>query len=168
MKVGEVRLLVVPPELGYGDQGAGRVIPPGATLVFLVELVKIMKAPAFPSIDETKIQKTASGLQYVDIAVGEGENPAAGESVAVHYSGWLRSNKNLFDSSRTRDEVFRFRVGKGEVIQGWDEGLSTMRRGGKRILIIPPELGYGQRGAGRVIPPGATLVFEVELLEIEK
>jgi peptidylprolyl isomerase len=109
---------------------------------------------------------TASGLQYVEIAEGKGETPAKGQTVSVHYTGTLENGKK-FDSSRDRNQAFEFQIGEGQVIKGWDEGLSTMKIGGRRKLIIPAELGYGARGAGGVIPPNATLVFDVELLNIK-
>lgn len=109
---------------------------------------------------------TKSGLQYLDLEEGEGAVAVAGRTVTVHYTGTLRGGKK-FDSSLDRDEPFAFELGAGRVIKGWDEGVAGMRIGGKRKLIIPPELGYGSRGAGGVIPPGATLFFEVELLGVE-
>ena len=112
---------------------------------------------------------TGSGLTYVDLAPGSGEAVKAGQTAVVHYTGWLEENGKQgkkFDSSRDRGQPFPFRVGRGEVIKGWDEGVAGMKVGGKRRLTIPPELGYGARGAGRDIPPNSTLIFEVELLEI--
>ncbi len=108
---------------------------------------------------------TASGLQYIDLAEGEGDAAEAGRPVSVHYTGWL-TDGTKFDSSVDRNQSFQFNLGAGQVIAGWDEGVSGMKVGGKRKLTIPPELGYGAAGAGGVIPPGATLVFDVELLEI--
>ena len=108
---------------------------------------------------------TKSGLQYLDMEEGQGAVAVAGRTVTVHYTGTLRGGKK-FDSSLDRDEPFTFELGAGRVIKGWDEGVAGMRIGGKRKLIIPPELGYGSRGAGGVIPPNATLVFEVELVAI--
>ena len=108
---------------------------------------------------------TASGLQIEEVRVGTGETASAGSFVAVHYTGWLSDGKK-FDSSKDRDEPFEFPLGERTVIAGWDEGVQGMKVGGKRKLTIPPQLGYGARGAGGVIPPNATLLFEVELLEV--
>jgi FKBP-type peptidyl-prolyl cis-trans isomerase len=109
--------------------------------------------------------KTASGLQIEELVVGTGAAAASGQKVSVHYTGWL-TNGTKFDSSKDRNEAFVFGLGRGQVIRGWDEGVQGMKVGGKRKLTIPPELGYGSRGAGGVIPPNATLVFEVELLGV--
>lgn len=106
---------------------------------------------------------TASGLIIEEIAVGSGTEASAGQEVTVHYTGWLTSGEK-FDSSKDRDDPFVFSLGSGRVIRGWDEGVQGMKIGGKRKLTIPPDLGYGARGAGGAIPPHATLVFEVELL----
>ena len=108
-----------------------------------------------------------SGLKYHDEVVGTGPEPKAGQVVNVHYTGWLdqKGQKGKkFDSSRDRGQPFSFTLGQGQVIAGWDQGVATMKVGGKRTLVIPPELGYGARGAGGVIPPNATLIFDVELL----
>ena len=112
-----------------------------------------------------KMVKTPSGLQYEDLVPGSGDSPKAGKKVTVHYTGWL-TNGTKFDSSVDRNEPFSFVIGAGQVIPGWDEGVVSMKIGGKRKLVIPPELGYGAGGAGGVIPPNATLVFEVILLDI--
>jgi peptidylprolyl isomerase len=154
MKVGGQRTLVIPPEMGYGSRGAGDVIPPNATLIFDVKLLKVIRT------------------ECIDIRQGEGEEALAGQTVTVHYTGWLfdknaADNKGIkFDSSRDRNEPFDFPLGQGQVIQGWDTGVQGMKVGGQRTLVIPPEMGYGRRGAGGVIPPNATLLFEVELLEV--
>ena len=113
---------------------------------------------------------TDSGLQYLDVVEGSGDTAAAGSYVQVHYTGWLYENGEQgakFDSSRDRNDPFEFPLGGGMVIRGWDEGVQGMKVGGQRTLIIPAELGYGARGAGGVIPPHATLKFDVELLGIE-
>lgn len=108
---------------------------------------------------------TDSGLKYVDLVEGTGASPEPGQQVTVHYTGTLEDGTK-FDSSRDRGRPFSFNIGVGQVIQGWDEGVGSMKVGGRRQLIIPPELGYGARGAGGVIPPNATLIFDVELLGV--
>ncbi|ARN83611.1 peptidylprolyl isomerase [Methylocystis bryophila] len=113
---------------------------------------------------------TLSGLKNIDTKVGTGAEPKTGQTVTVHYTGWLYENGakgKKFDSSKDRGQPFQFKIGVGQVIPGWDEGVSTMKVGGKRTLIIPPDLGYGARGAGGVIPPNATLLFDVELLDVK-
>ncbi len=113
------------------------------------------------------MQSTASGLQFEDTVVGSGAVASAGRSVSVHYTGWLYNDGvkgAKFDSSKDRNDPFEFDLGAGAVIRGWDEGVQGMKEGGSRVLVIPPELGYGARGAGGAIPPNATLMFEVELL----
>ncbi|MEY4527372.1 MAG: Peptidyl-prolyl cis-trans isomerase [Nitrospirota bacterium] len=115
---------------------------------------------------EGKEITTSSGLQYIDQVVGTGETAKAGQTVSVHYTGWLTNGKK-FDSSVDRGQPFSFRLGVGQVIKGWDEGVQGMKIGGKRKLTIPSNLGYGARGAGGLIPPHATLVFDVELLGVQ-
>ncbi|MGO8953697.1 MAG: FKBP-type peptidyl-prolyl cis-trans isomerase [Rhodomicrobium sp.] len=113
---------------------------------------------------------TPSGLQIADITVGTGATPRPGQMCTVHYTGWLYENGakgKKFDSSLDRGQPFTFKIGAQQVIRGWDEGVATMKVGGKRTLIVPPNLGYGARGAGGVIPGGATLLFEVELLGVK-
>jgi len=119
---------------------------------------------------ETKVNKmmtTDSGLKYVDVVVGKGASPTSGKQVKVHYTGTLE-NGTKFDSSVDRKKPFSFVIGIGQVIKGWDEGVMGMKVGGKRKLVIPANLGYGARGAGGVIPPNATLLFDVELLDVQK
>jgi peptidylprolyl isomerase len=147
MKVGGKRLLIIPPELGYGAQGAGDVIPPNATLIFEVELMEILK------------------VKIEDLVEGSGPEVKSGDTIVVHYTGTLEDGTQ-FDSS-VGGQPFTTQIGVGNVIAGWDQGLLGMKAGGKRRLTIPPALGYGARGAGGVIPPNATLIFEVELLEIK-
>ena len=113
--------------------------------------------------------ETPSGLQFEDTVAGTGASPAKGQTCVMHYTGWLWTDGQKgkkFDSSVDRGQPFEFPIGAGRVIKGWDEGVATMKIGGKRTLLIPPDLGYGARGAGAVIPPGATLLFEVELLGV--
>jgi len=132
------------------------------------------KKPAAPSEpekkSESKMTKTPSGLQYEDTKVGTGASPQKGQTCVMHYTGWLWENGakgKKFDSSLDAGRPFPFPIGQGKVIKGWDEGVATMKVGGKRTLLIPPELGYGSKGYPGVIPPNATLLFEVELLEVK-
>jgi peptidylprolyl isomerase len=129
--------------------------------------------PTHPAIADTQgstMTTTPSGLQYEDTVVGTGATPATGQICVMHYTGWLYQDGKKgakFDSSLDRGQPFEFPIGTGRVIKGWDEGVATMKIGGKRTLIIPPALGYGARGAGSVIPPNATLMFDVELLGVK-
>jgi peptidylprolyl isomerase len=119
---------------------------------------------------ESKMVTTPSGLKYEDTKEGTGPSPKNGQKCSMHYTGWLWENETKgkkFDSSLDRGAPFEFRIGQGEVIRGWDEGVATMKVGGKRTLIISPGLGYGSRGAAGAIPPNATLIFEVELLGVK-
>jgi peptidylprolyl isomerase len=122
------------------------------------------------SADAQPVTTTPDGLKIIDIKVGTGASPKTGQICVMHYTGWLYDNGTKgkkFDSSVDRGQPFEFPIGSGRVIKGWDEGVATMKVGGKRTLIIPPELGYGASGAGGVIPPNATLMFDVELLGIK-
>jgi len=159
------RQLVIPPELGLGEQGVSGLVPPNATLVMEVTLLSVTAAPRQTEVDPGDYETTESGLQYYDIVVGDGATPEVGQTVVVHYSGWLEDG-TLFDSSVQRGEPFEFPLGAGAVIPGWDEGVATMQVGGKRQLRIPADLAYGDAGGGP-IPPGATLIFDVELLEVK-
>ena len=166
MKLGGKRFLVIPPDLALGESGQGD-IPPNSTLVMEIELVDLTVPPKMSEVYEDDYATTESGLKYYDFEVGDGATPEAGQTVIVHYTGWL-DDGTMFDSSVERGQPFPFVLGEGNVIAGWDEGLASMNVGGKRQLVIPPELGYGETGAGGVIPPNATLIFEVELLEIQE
>jgi peptidylprolyl isomerase len=168
MKVGGKARLIIPPDLAYGERGVGNVIPPNATLIFEVELVSIQPgSPDAPTeVNEADYVTSDSGLKYYDFEVGDGPAPQSGQRVSVHYTGWLEDGTK-FDSSLDRGQPFTFALGVGQVISGWDEGVATMKVGGRRQLVIPPELGYGEQGAGGVIPPNATLIFEVELLDVQ-
>ena len=142
-----------------------------AFFVFFALLAAVSARAQNDNSSPTKVtgkgKSTSSGLQYWDLKEGTGATASAGKSVSVHYTGWLAKDGKKFDSSVDRGQPFMFQLGAGQVIKGWDEGVSGMKVGGKRQLRILPELGYGARGAGGVIPPNATLVFDVELLAIK-
>ena len=138
----------------------------------LLPALAVLDASFHASMPQTagKTMTTASGLQIIDSKVGTGASPKPGQTCVMHYTGWLYENGvkgKKFDSSVDRNEPFEFPIGQRKVMAGWDEGVSTMKVGGKRTLIIPPQLGYGARGAGGVIPPNATLMFDVELLDVK-
>jgi FKBP-type peptidyl-prolyl cis-trans isomerase len=137
-----------------------------AALAFVSLTAPSLAANGAPS----KMSELPSGLKYTDTTVGTGAEATKGHKVSVHYTGWLYNNGAKgakFDSSLDRGQPFAFALGAGQVIRGWDEGVAGMKIGGKRTLIIPPELGYGARGAGGAIPPNATLMFDVELLGVQ-
>lgn len=168
LQVGDKAVLTIPSELGYGASGAGKSIPPNATLVFDVELLDV-KEPVKPwTITQTDTVTTASGLKY--IVVEKSTKPDAkkaenGKTVEVHYTGFLAGGK-VFDSSLERGQPISFPLGNGMVIKGWEEGIALMNVGDKLRLIIPSNLGYGDNGYGGLIPPKATLYFDVELVDV--
>ena len=138
----------------------------GPVKLALVMVVGLLLVAACGDGDGEDLTTTSSSLQYVDLVVGTGAAAKSGATATVHYTGWLLDDTQ-FDSSLDRGQPFKFVIGAGQVIKGWDEGVGSMNVGGKRKLIIPPGLAYGSRGSGATIPPDATLVFEVELLGIE-
>lgn len=165
MKKGGQARLIIPPELAYGARGLAGSIPPQATLTFEIELLDVQPgSPAKPQVvDPAYYIKKTDGLKYYDLKEGDGAYPLGGQTIVVHYTGWLADGAKI-DSSIDRGLPLSFTFGVDRVILGWEEGLATMRVGGVRQLVIPPELGYGRQGLGKVIPPNATLIFEIELL----
>ena len=148
---------------------AGRLSALAFTVVAATTLATVQSTPAAAQAAGTSMT-TPSGLKIEDTKAGTGASPKTGQTCVMHYTGWLYENGvkgKKFDSSVDRGQPFEFPIGQGMVIKGWDEGVASMKIGGKRTLIIPPQLGYGARGAGGVIPPNATLLFEVELLGVK-
>lgn len=168
LHVGDKAILNIPTDLAYGERGAGTVVPPNADLIFEVELLSFKTPKTVVPFDVTGKDTitTASGLQYVIVKEGAGVVPNLSQEVAVHYTGYL-TDGTMFDSSVERGDPIEFFVGKGQVIKGWDEGIMLLNKGAKAHFIIPSDLAYGERGAGDVIPPNATLVFDVELVEFK-
>lgn len=169
MKVGDKATLVIPSELGYGAQDMGN-IPPNSTLVFDVELIEVkeMREPKPFDVEGKKIEKNPSGLMYVRVHDNpDGEQAYANMTAEVEYTLYLEDG-TMVDSSIPRGTPFSFVLGAGQVIPGWDEGIRLMKVGDKMRLIVPSKLGYGERGAGGVIPPNATLIFDVELLSVRR
>jgi peptidylprolyl isomerase len=154
------------PKQSMADMVADVIVAEAAKLPTAATPTK--SAPASKPVEKkmSEVVTTPSGLQYEVIAEGNGAAPQAGQTVVVHYTGTLMDGTK-FDSSRDRGQPFSFKLGAGQVIRGWDEGLAIMKVGDRRKLILPPDLAYGERGAGGVIPPNATLVFDVELLDIK-
>jgi peptidylprolyl isomerase len=165
------RALVSPPPEDLRMR-APQVAKTLVALTLFAGLSGVLPAGVTPALAQAagKTMTTASGLQITDSTVGTGKSPKTGQTCVMHYTGWLYENGQKgkkFDSSVDRNEPFEFPIGQKRVIGGWDEGVATMHVGGKRTLIIPPALGYGARGAGGVIPPNATLMFDVELLGVK-
>lgn len=166
MNVGDSMELTIPPELGYGEEGMG-AIPSNATLIFDVKLLELKQPPKSWDVGSRDTITTSSGLKYIKLKENpSGDKAQPGMTVTVHYSGYLEEGK-LFDSSVERGEPITFPLGRGRVIKGWDEAIAQLREGEKAKLIIPPDLGYGEQGHPPVIPENATLVFDVELLEVK-
>lgn len=167
LEVGDKAKFIIPPDLAYGSQARGP-IPANSTLIFDVELIDVKEKITPKPFDVTgkDTVSTASGLKYIKTHTTEGESPKAGQTVTVHYSGYL-TDGSMFDSSVQRDEPFKFTLGRGQVIQGWDEGIALLKKGEKARLVIPYTLGYGEGGYPPVIPAKATLVFDVELIDFQ-
>lgn len=174
MQPGEVAQFVMPPDLALGEEGSGSLIPPNSTLIFEFELVSVEDPPPTPtpappptSLDDAEYTETESGLRYAILSEGDGETPQPGQTVVIDYRGWLEDGTQ-FDSSYDRGQPLPFVLGQEGIIAGMDEGVSLMKVGDTAQFVIPPELGYGEQGSGGVIPPNTTLIFEVELLEIQE
>jgi len=167
LNVGDSATLIIPANLGYGSMDRPN-IPANSTLIFDVELMNVKKVVKPVPFDVTgkDTLSTASGLRYIKTFETKGAQAQAGKNVSVHYTGYLE-NGNIFDSSISRGQPIAFPLGQGRVIKGWDEGIALLRVGEKARLIIPSELGYGEAGAGGLIPPNATLIFDVELVELK-
>jgi peptidylprolyl isomerase len=147
-----------------------RILSRRAALATTLSVITTGVIAMSQAVDAQPVTTTPSGLKIIDIKVGAGPSPKPGQTCVMNYTGWLYDNGKKgakFDSSLDRSQPFSFPIGQHQVIAGWDEGVATMKVGGKRTLIIPPELGYGARGAGGVIPPNATLIFDVELLGVK-
>ncbi len=173
MQPGGKAILIIPPELAYGEQGAGNVIPPNATLRFEVELVSISPPPPTPtplpppvSVDDGDYTVTDSGLKYFVLQAGDGEQAEDMGIVTIHFDGWLEDGTSL-GSSKANGQPITFSLGRGEIMEGWDEAIALMHVGERTQFIIPPELGFGEQGSGGVIPPNATLIFELELVDVQ-
>jgi len=167
MKRGGKRRLIIPPELAFGREGRPGVVPPDTWIKVEVELVDIEPGPGIPARiphDHLEFVRTESGLLYADVAVGLGESPELGQNVGLRYSGFLEDG-TLFDRSYLEGPPVAFRLMEGGMIQGWLEGILTMKEGGIRKLIIPPELAYGAKGKPPLVPPNATLEFDIELYQ---
>jgi peptidylprolyl isomerase len=168
LNVGDKATLLIPSALAYGENGAGQSIPPNADLIFEVELISFeTPAPIVPfDVTGKEVKTTESGLKYIIVKEGTGKSPYPSQILSVHYTGYLEDG-TMFDSSVERGEPIVFPVGRGNVIPGWDEGLQLLNTGAKARFIIPPHLAYAERGAGGIIPPNATLIFDVELVKFK-
>lgn len=171
LHVGDKARFTIPPHLGYGERGAGSAIPPNSTLIFDIDVLDAVTAPkpqkAVPYDVSGKDTVTMqSGLKFIKVQTGDGTKAEQLRTVEVHYTGYLMDGTK-FDSSIERGEPISFQLGYGQVIKGWDEAVGYMQVGDKMRLIIPPGLAYGEQGAGGVIPPNATLIFDVELVNVK-
>jgi|YNPMSStandDraft_1061717.scaffolds.fasta_scaffold00235_19 peptidylprolyl isomerase len=170
LQEGDSALLIIPPDLGYGNRAIGS-IPANSTLKFIVSLEKVEKAPKIEPFDITnkETETTESGLKIVRVKKAEKDaiKPSIGDNVGVHYTGYFEDGK-IFDSSVRRGEPITFTLGKGQVIKGWEEGISLLAKGEKARLIIPYNLAYGENGRPPAIPPKANLIFDVELVDVHK
>jgi len=166
MKSGGKRTIIILSELAYGEKGVGPV-PPNADLKVIVELVDVKDGILVEMLElgESETISTESGLKYINVEEGEGENPETGNVVTVHYSGYLEDGTK-FDSSVEKDDPITFVLGNKQVIPGWDEGITYMKKGSKTRLIVPPSLAYGDMAVGK-IPANSTLIFDVELIDIK-
>jgi FKBP-type peptidyl-prolyl cis-trans isomerase len=168
MRKGGKRILLMPPKLAFGEEGRPGVVPEDQWVKFEVELVDIEPGPP-PVVPWNEagmeITRMNSGLQFVDFELGEGKTPRIGDTVVVHYAGFL-DDGTLFDTTYYGDRPLEFELSAERLIQGWVEALLTMSEGGKRKVIVPPFLAYGERGFGDAIPPNATLIFDITLVEV--
>jgi peptidylprolyl isomerase len=165
MRVGEQTQFIIPPDLAFGEQDLGS-IPPNSTLIFLMQLVELLAPPpAEPfDLDEGEYETNEAGFQIADIEEGSGEPVTAGDTVAFHVTGWLADDGTRIFSSYEQGEPIQLPIGSGQALPGWDEGLDGMRIGGVRQVVVPPELGFGEAGAGTIVPPNATLIWLLELV----
>lgn len=166
LNVGDKATFTIPSDLAYGERGAGGAIGPNETLIFDVELLEIKEGPKPYDISSKDTITTESGLKYIKLNSTEGVQAEANKTVKVHYSGYL-DDGSMFDSSVERGQPLDFPLGQGRVIKGWDEGIALLKVGEKARLIIPHELGYGERGYPPIIPAKATLIFDVELIDVK-
>jgi peptidylprolyl isomerase len=168
MRRGGKRILVLPPEIAFGKEGLTGTVPPDSWVRFEVELLEIMPAPPLPdpwSDAGMEIFTTPSGLQIIDFVIGEGSAPTIDSYVAVHYSAFL-DDGTCFDTTYLKGMPIEFELSEKRLITGWLEGLLSMRVGGRRKIVVPPHLGYGEAGFGTKIPPNATLVYDIELIQV--